>query len=101
MRALRAILGRLVTNAVVLAIQAYQMALRPLLLGACKFHPSCSEYAIQALRTQGLRRGGVLAIRRLLRCHPFEPGGIDPVPSGDEPDPLSGSVSCPPRVGGC
>jgi putative membrane protein insertion efficiency factor len=101
MRALRAILGRLVTSAVILAIQAYQMALRPLLVGACKFHPSCSEYAIQALQTQGLRRGGLLAIRRLLRCHPFAPGGLDPVPSGDETDPISGSVSCPHRVGGC
>jgi putative membrane protein insertion efficiency factor len=69
------------------------MALRPLLLGSCKFHPSCSEYAIQALQTQGLWRGGLLAIRRLLRCHPFAPGGIDPVPSGDEKAPISESLS--------
>ena len=72
--------GRLATKAVILAIQAYQMALRPLLVGSCKFHPSCSDYAIQAVQGQGLRRGGLLAIRRLLRCHPFAPGGIDPVP---------------------
>ena len=54
--------------------------IRPLLIGSCKFCPTCSEYAIEALRIHGLWRGSWLAIRRICRCHPFGPGGIDPVP---------------------
>src|SRR5690349_13174466 len=61
-------------------VRGYQLALSPLLIGSCKFCPSCSEYCIQALREWGLWRGGWLAARRFLRCHPFSPGGIDPVP---------------------
>lgn len=61
-------------------IRAYQGMVRPLLIGSCKFHPTCSEYAIEALRTHGLFRGLRLALARLLRCHPFSPGHIDPVP---------------------
>ncbi len=61
-------------------IRAYQMMLRPWLIGSCKFHPTCSDYAIEALRLHGPWRGGLLAARRLLRCHPFTPGRIDPVP---------------------
>ncbi|MCH7703950.1 MAG: membrane protein insertion efficiency factor YidD [Planctomycetes bacterium] len=59
----------------------YQGMIRPFLVGGCKFHPTCSEYAIGALREHGIRSGSLLAIRRLIRCHPFSPGGIDPVPS--------------------
>ncbi|MFH0980689.1 MAG: membrane protein insertion efficiency factor YidD [Planctomycetota bacterium] len=70
----------LVARVVILAIRAYQFAVRPLLVGSCKFCPSCSEYAIIALQRHGLVRGGVMAARRVLRCHPFGPGGIDPVP---------------------
>jgi len=66
--------------AAVLAVRAYQVMLRPLLIGSCKFYPTCSDYAIEALRLHGLWRGGLLAARRLLRCHPFTPGRIDPVP---------------------
>lgn len=61
-------------------VQAYQLVLRPLLIGTCKFHPSCSEYAIEALRRYGLLRGGWLAVRRIVRCRPGTIGGIDPVP---------------------
>ncbi len=81
----------------ILLIRAYQLALRPLLVGCCKFHPSCSEYAIQALRMHGLWHGGRLATSRLLRCHPFTPGGIDPVP-----DPGKGvRMILPERPDGC
>jgi putative membrane protein insertion efficiency factor len=66
--------------AAVFLIRCYQGMVRPLLIGSCKFCPSCSEYAIEALQTHGLWRGALLAIRRLCRCHPFSVGGIDPVP---------------------
>lgn len=47
---------------------------------SCRFHPTCSAYAVEAIETHGTLRGCLLAIRRLLKCHPFHPGGIDPVP---------------------
>ena len=62
-------------------IRSYQIIIRPHLLGSCKFCPTCSQYAIEALLARGLFRGSVLAVRRVVRCHPFSPGGIDPVPS--------------------
>ncbi|MFZ0240748.1 MAG: membrane protein insertion efficiency factor YidD [Desulfobacterales bacterium] len=66
---------------VVLAfIRGYQLILSPVLSPACRFYPSCSEYARQAIGRHGVAKGSYLAIRRLLRCHPFHPGGVDPVP---------------------
>ena len=67
-------------RALLLAIEAYRMALSPLLGGHCRFWPSCSVYAQEALRRHGAVRGMGLALRRLLRCHPFHRGGPDPVP---------------------
>lgn len=61
-------------------VRFYQLTLSPILGGACRYYPSCSEYAIEALEKHGALRGGWLAIRRIGRCHPFRPGGIDPVP---------------------
>jgi len=61
-------------------VRAYRYAVSPLLGPSCRFHPSCSEYAIDALQRHGAWRGGYLAMRRLLRCHPWHPGGHDPVP---------------------
>ena len=58
----------------------YKTTISPLLCSACKFHPTCSEYARQAIVTHGLPQGSWLALKRLLRCRPFSPGGIDPVP---------------------
>jgi putative membrane protein insertion efficiency factor len=58
----------------------YRTFVSPVLPPACRYHPSCSEYALQAVRIHGPFRGTWLAIRRLLRCHPFAPGGPDPVP---------------------
>lgn len=65
----------------VFMIRTYQAIIRPLLAGSCKFCPSCSEYAVEAVTTHGPFAGFRLSIRRLIRCHPFSPGGIDPVPS--------------------
>ncbi len=64
----------------VLLIRVYQRALSPFLPPACRFVPTCSEYAAQALETHGLIRGTLLATGRICRCHPFNPGGHDPVP---------------------
>ena len=70
-------------------VQAYQVVLGPFLGGACKFYPSCSKYAQEAIEKHGARRGAWLALRRLGRCHPFTHGGYDPVPDkpgeSDEP----------------
>ncbi len=64
----------------ILLVQGYKLWLSPLLPAACRFHPSCSTYAIEALQKHGALRGGWLAVRRIARCHPFHPGGFDPVP---------------------
>ena len=62
-------------------VWAYRRFVSPLLPARCRFHPSCSAYAEEALRRHGAGRGLVLAARRIARCHPFNPGGLDPVPS--------------------
>lgn len=61
-------------------IRVYQYAISPMLGRSCRFEPSCSEYAVGALRRHGLFKGLWLALRRLGRCHPWHPGGYDPVP---------------------
>jgi len=61
-------------------VRAYQVTLSPLFSGCCRFEPSCSNYALEALRVHGAWKGSLLAIRRLLRCRPFGPYGYDPVP---------------------
>ncbi len=64
---------------VVLCIRVYRLCLSPMLAPACRYHPSCSEFAIEALRVHGLYGGGVRAVKRLFRCHPFGGWGYDPV----------------------
>ncbi len=61
----------------------YQRFVSPVMPSACRFQPSCSVYAVEAIERFGLLRGGSLAVRRILRCHPFNPGGFDPVPYKD------------------
>ncbi len=63
-----------------LAIRLYQLLVSPLLPPACRFYPSCSQYAASAISTHGVARGGWMALRRLARCHPWHPGGVDFVP---------------------
>lgn len=66
-------------------VRAYQVVLSPLLPAACRYHPTCSHYAIEALEKHGAIRGGWLAVKRIARCHPFRPGGFDPVPEPTPP----------------
>lgn len=61
-------------------IRGYQWLLSPVLGQRCRFHPTCSSYAIDALTNHGAARGLVLAAKRIARCHPWNPGGIDPAP---------------------
>ncbi len=72
-------------RAAVLLVRVYQRALSPFKPRVCRFYPSCSEYAAQAILHCGLLRGGWLAIKRVLRCNPFSPGGYDPGPWTQEP----------------
>lgn len=71
---------RILTFIPIMLVRLYQMFISPLLPASCRFTPTCSSYAIEALRKYGLFRGGYLTIRRLLRCHPWGGSGYDPVP---------------------
>lgn len=74
-------------------IRLYQLTLSRVLPPTCRFHPSCSQYSYEAVSRYGLWRGGWLAVRRVVRCHPFNPGGYDPVPDPDGTQPVSIEVS--------
>lgn len=73
-------IGRLVGRCAIVLIRGYQLLLSPLLGPRCRFYPSCSHYAIDAIGLHGPLRGGWLALRRIGRCHPLNAGGYDPVP---------------------
>ncbi len=64
----------------VLAIRLYQLILSPLLGGQCRFYPSCSSYTREAIEKYGVLKGILLGGKRLLKCHPFHPGGVDLIP---------------------
>ena len=66
--------------ALLLVLRGYQYAIRPLLGANCRFYPSCSDYAREAIDRHGAAKGCWLAMRRVVRCHPYHPGGCDPVP---------------------
>ena len=70
----------MLVRALVFLLRFYRWTLSPLLGPVCRFHPSCSRYAEGCLLTHGLFHGTLLAIKRLAKCHPFHPGGYDPVP---------------------
>lgn len=68
-------------SALLLAIRGYQLVVSPLLGQNCRFYPSCSNYALEAIQLHGAGKGSWLAARRLCKCHPWNAGGVDPVPA--------------------
>lgn len=72
-----------ITRLIAGVIRGYQLLVSPVLPASCRYYPSCSAYAIEALRLHGARRGGWLGFRRVMRCHPWASGGFDPVPGHD------------------
>ncbi len=71
-------------NVAIILIRAYQRFISPLLPNSCRFYPTCSQYALEAIREHGLIRGVWMGTKRIGRCHPFHPGGHDPVPPADK-----------------
>lgn len=67
-----------------LLIRGYRHFISPLFPPSCRFQPTCSQYALEAIAGHGSIKGSWLAVRRILRCHPFHPGGYDPVPLPDK-----------------
>jgi len=70
---------KIINTLIILPIRIYQYTISPLLGNRCRFHPSCSSYFIEAVQKKGALKGSYLGVRRLLKCHPFNPGGYDPV----------------------
>jgi len=66
-------------------LRGYQLLVSPMLGPSCRFYPSCSNYAIEAVKVHGAARGGWLALSRVCRCHPWNAGGVDPVPPPSSP----------------
>jgi len=73
----------MIKQLVIWLIQGYRLFISPLFQPTCRFQPTCSQYAIEAIERFGVIQGGMLATQRILRCHPFHPGGYDPVPRKD------------------
>lgn len=67
-------------------IRGYQRFISPMLGPHCRFQPTCSEYAILAIETHGILKGGLLSLKRILKCHPLNPGGHDPIPTPHKKD---------------
>lgn len=84
---MRIIVTTIPTKILIVTLQAYKFLVSPLLGPRCRFYPSCSHYAMEALNAHGAVRGAWLALKRVSRCHPWHPGGIDPVPPRDEVEP--------------
>ena len=78
--ALLSLMASLMKRFILGLIRLYQRTLSPLLPSACRFYPTCSRYGYEAIDRYGVMRGGWLAVKRVARCHPFNPGGFDPVP---------------------
>lgn len=70
-------------SVLLLAIRLYRKFISPLKPPSCRFYPTCSSYALEAVSMYGAGRGGLLALKRILKCHPFHPGGVDKVPPPD------------------
>ena len=70
----------MIQQALLFFIKVYQLLISPLTGPVCRFYPTCSEYAFEAVKKHGSLKGSFLAVKRILKCHPFHPGGVDPVP---------------------
>jgi len=86
---------RWLQTTVLAVLRAYKWALSPMFSPACRYVPTCSEYAIEAVDRYGVARGGAMAVWRLLRCHPFAKGGCDPVTGSTNPRLPAGPVASP------
>jgi uncharacterized protein len=84
------ILGKILQESALILIRLYQYAVSPFLGPACRFYPTCSSYAFESIQRFGILKGIGLASRRLIRCHPFHPGGFDPVPDRPEGPAMKG-----------
>jgi len=73
------ILNNIIKNLIVTLINLYRMIISPLFPDVCRFYPSCSSYALEALKKYGIFRGAFLATKRILKCHPFNHGGYNPL----------------------
>ncbi len=73
-------MGKIIKKPLILLIRTYKFVISPLLGQCCRFYPSCSSYAIEAIHSFGCLRGSYLALKRILRCHPWGKGGYDPIP---------------------
>jgi putative membrane protein insertion efficiency factor len=76
--------SRVLAKPLIWLVRAYQLVVSPMQPPSCRYYPSCSSYAVRALERHGALRGTWLAVRRLLRCHPWTPGGVDHVPGTPE-----------------
>jgi hypothetical protein len=89
----------LITRFLWLGVRGYQLLLGPLLPRTCRYQPSCSRYALAALERHGAGRGGTLALRRIVSCHPWSAGGYDPVPESPAPESPVPERECPREPG--
>ncbi|KMT65973.1 membrane protein insertion efficiency factor YidD [Catenovulum maritimum] len=80
MEKIKAIFGKIISLPFIILIKLYQYLISPLLGPRCRFQPTCSNYALIAINRHGLRIGGWLTIKRVIKCHPLSAGGYDPVP---------------------
>lgn len=83
-----------VKSLLLLLVRGYQLCISPLIGPRCRFYPTCSAYAMEALREYGAVRGSWLTVKRLCKCHPFHPGGVDPVPPKSDSTLSSTACGC-------
>jgi putative membrane protein insertion efficiency factor len=75
-------------------LRAYQLTISPMMTPSCRFHPSCSNYALEALQIHGAAKGSLLALKRVCRCHPWNEGGVDPVPPAGKTNSSTTACGC-------
>lgn len=88
-------LARVCAHPLIWGVLLYRVTLSPIMGGQCRFEPTCSRYGLTALRRYGAFRGGLMTVRRIMRCHPLHPGGYDPVPFPDDDARESGDSAAP------